>query len=873
MPASFNQAYERTLAKAQDECKTLWSSHSFEWLRQKVPLVEEKPTFSMLTSKERLHPKDKPRADLAIKANEQCRQAYAPLYAMLPANVRDMIKGLEARQDAVIAELYVGKITFGEFNVKWSQLRGEHFSALSGIAQTPPPSPASSSSSVKTATATPGPLPKPPPAQSAQTTPVPTQAIRVALVIGNSNYVTLSKLSNPANDARSVDDTLRQMGFTTKLLLDASEQDIRREVRRFASESDKADIALVFYAGHGAQVSGENFLLPVDMEVARTEADIQLTGLKVDDLVNSIRSNTKIVFLDSCRDNPVLFKNLVKGRSAQSPGLAPVIGSNLNSIKSGGGVFIAYATEAGSIAEDGSGNHSPFTQALLRHLTKLLSIDDMFSLVTKEVRLITQNKQRPFKYASLESIVCLSGSCSGQSSTVPSDPVQQAQRSESQDLQIALQTQNPAALETYLQKYPDSRKRTEVLEAISNLRRSEFNEWTQYELGNQQFPWWMQLSSIRQLKNRVAVRLRYIPDPALPLAPTVKLSDIAYIEDVTVFDCDKPIMVASETTIYSRSDEILFHYKWAEPEYVNFSLSMSIPPVSIGATGRNIACHDDLRTPLLGRNQLAAMKFASLSSTVSGDGEMFYVPIEHKMGPDGTRDVILIIRAHKEYTLKLADGSVVNHIPKYRTEVDRIRLKCFSNESGITKSEYFDGSNKLVFVNNLLHLSAVEPSPSIQWTKFPDNAPFALLQRIVCPEGFVGIGVQLAIDGKLVKVMRVFAKTPAEKSGLKVNDVLTHLNDESVDGLPLDQIVAKIRGEANTNIRLRITREGEDTPIELSLTREVVQTPAVQSPSVQWPSVQGPSGPWPSVQGPSVQWPSAQPSPVQWPSVQGQVQQ
>ena len=303
----------------------------------------------------------------------------------------------------------------------------------------------------------------------------------------------LPRLSNPANDARSVDDVLQQIGFTVKLVLDASEQDIRREVRKFASESDKADIALVFYAGHGAQVNGENFLLPVDIEVARTEADIQLTGLKVDDLVNSIRSNTKIVFLDSCRDNPVLFKNLVKGRSAQSPGLAPTVGSNLGPIKPGGGVFIAYATEAGSIADDGSGKHSPFTQALLSNLQKPISIDDMFTLVTKEVRFITKNTQRPYKYASLENIVCLTGSCqSGDSSIVPSDPVQQAQRSESQDLQIALQTKNPAALETYLQKYPDSAKRTEVLKTISSLRRSEFDEWTLFEMANKQFPWFMQ---------------------------------------------------------------------------------------------------------------------------------------------------------------------------------------------------------------------------------------------------------------------------------------------------------------------------------------------------------------------------------------------
>jgi hypothetical protein len=242
--ASFNQTYEQTLAKAKDECTALWSSdHTFDWLRQKIPLGDDKPTLSMLTSKERLRPKDKPRADLAIKTLDQCRQAYAPLYAMLPADVRDMIRGLERRQDAVIAELYVGKITFGEFNVKMNQLNGEHFRALSGIPQTTPP-PASSSVSGKSAAPTPSPLSVPPPTKSAQTIPVASQPTRIALVIGNSNYVNLPKLSNPANDARSIHDTLQQMGFITKLVLDASEQDLRREVRKLANDSSRVNFLM-----------------------------------------------------------------------------------------------------------------------------------------------------------------------------------------------------------------------------------------------------------------------------------------------------------------------------------------------------------------------------------------------------------------------------------------------------------------------------------------------------------------------------------------------------------------------------------------------------------------------------------------------------
>jgi caspase domain-containing protein/TENA/THI-4/PQQC family protein len=123
----------------------------------------------------------------------------------------------------------------------------------------------------------------------------PKLAARMALVIGNSNYANLPKLLNPANDARAIADTLKSMGYKARLLIDGTEQNIRREIRQFASDSEKADVAFVFYAGHGAQINGNNYLLPIDIDIPRTEVDVQFSGLKVDDLVNSIRSNTKIV--------------------------------------------------------------------------------------------------------------------------------------------------------------------------------------------------------------------------------------------------------------------------------------------------------------------------------------------------------------------------------------------------------------------------------------------------------------------------------------------------------------------------------------------------------------------------------------------------
>ena len=234
---------------------------------------------------------------------------------------------------------------------------------------------------------------------------------RIALVIGNSKYAEFGVLANPANDARDINKVLTEMGYKTRLVLDANESTIRKEFRNFAAQSDSASIAIVFYAGHGAQVNGENFLLPVDMDIPKRDSDIQLSALKVDDVISSIKSKTKVVFLDACRDNPALVKSLSKGRGSYRGGLAPTNSTSLGDQSSG--IFVAYATDAGNVASDGSAGekNSPFTSALLNHIKQPVSIDDMFSMVTKDVRQKTKNAQKPYKYASLDGIVCLPEKC------------------------------------------------------------------------------------------------------------------------------------------------------------------------------------------------------------------------------------------------------------------------------------------------------------------------------------------------------------------------------------------------------------------------------------------------------------------------------
>ena len=113
---------------------------------------------------------------------------------------------------------------------------------------------------------------------------------RIALIIGNATYSQLGTLANPVKDATQVEHELAALGFSTKLIIDANEQSLRREIRAFSARSERASVALVYYAGHGAQINGENYLLPVDLDAPNRESDIQLSALKVDDLLVSLKS-------------------------------------------------------------------------------------------------------------------------------------------------------------------------------------------------------------------------------------------------------------------------------------------------------------------------------------------------------------------------------------------------------------------------------------------------------------------------------------------------------------------------------------------------------------------------------------------------------
>ena len=247
----------------------------------------------MLTDKTRFLPKDKPLAELLIKTIEKCRALQADAFALLPQQTQQTLLGFYREQDSLDARLYVGKITIGEYNVAMNRMVAEGKKAFFGEVR-----PDTDSSTKQASAEVGGTKPSPVQPQAQTATIQQSHQTRLALVIGNSNYTDLPKLKNPANDAHAIVDALRDIGFDVTFIADASETNLRHAVRKFADQSSRVDVALVYFAGHGAEVDGENYLLPVDMEIPRTESDIQLSSLKMDDLVNSIRSTTKILFFD-----------------------------------------------------------------------------------------------------------------------------------------------------------------------------------------------------------------------------------------------------------------------------------------------------------------------------------------------------------------------------------------------------------------------------------------------------------------------------------------------------------------------------------------------------------------------------------------------
>jgi len=219
---------------------------------------------------------------------------------------------------------------------------------------------------------------------------------RVALVVGNSDYLSFPDLANPRNDASDVATALERLGFEVLLATDRTKAELLQTVVDFAEALSDADTSLFFYAGHGIQVDSVNYVVPVDAGL-RGVSEFGDELIAVDRIVQLMNefTETALVFLDACRDNP-LTDDIPIGGSEDG------LGRGLARIRADGGSYFAFATAPGNVAYDGQGRNSPFTSALLRHIdTPNVDVRLMMADVRRDVFEATERRQMPWENNSL----------------------------------------------------------------------------------------------------------------------------------------------------------------------------------------------------------------------------------------------------------------------------------------------------------------------------------------------------------------------------------------------------------------------------------------------------------------------------------------
>ncbi len=300
-------------------------------------------------------------------------------------------------------------------------------------------------------------------------------ARRVALVIGNSAYAAAASLKNPSNDAKAVAGSLTRLGFDVISVIDSNHDQMRRNIRDFVDRLDPEGVSLLFYAGHGLQVNGQNYLVPIDAEL-KSETDLEFATINLDFVLTLMKnaSKTQIVLLDACRDNPMARSLRPTTRSSgASAGLArPKVSAE--------GQFIAFATEPDKVALDGNGLNSPFTTALLRNLERPgVEISELMTDVRREVFEQTGKTQLPFANSGLlGKFFFIEPSGGEQQSVSPVVEKDETALRKAREAEEALwasvsKSGNSAMMQVYLDTYPAGIHATEARTEIDRLRSAK----------------------------------------------------------------------------------------------------------------------------------------------------------------------------------------------------------------------------------------------------------------------------------------------------------------------------------------------------------------------------------------------------------------
>tara|TARA_R110002049_G_scaffold142277_2_gene304136 strand:- start:13215 stop:14447 length:1233 start_codon:yes stop_codon:yes gene_type:complete len=216
---------------------------------------------------------------------------------------------------------------------------------------------------------------------------------RIALVVGNGAYEVIGRLRNPVNDARLIAQSLRDVGFDVTEVVDQTEDQMGDTIDDFVARARDADVAAVYYAGHGLQKDGENYLMPIDAEL-RSESAISREGIALNDLTAALADvPISMIFLDACRNNP--FAEALMSAAA-SDGRSAGIKRGLAVVRTPGDMLVTFATLPNTVALDGAADNSPFAIALAQHMgTADVEVSVLMKRVTADVMNATGSEQRP----------------------------------------------------------------------------------------------------------------------------------------------------------------------------------------------------------------------------------------------------------------------------------------------------------------------------------------------------------------------------------------------------------------------------------------------------------------------------------------------
>jgi hypothetical protein len=285
--------------------------------------------------------------------------------------------------------------------------------------------------------------------------PVAAAERRVALVVGNGAYQHLATLPNPPNDARAMSAALRRLGFEVEEAIDLDRAALDRRLRAFVRGIANSDIAAFFYAGHGLQVDGRNYLVPVDAQLS-SATELPFETLDLDPIVGALERGARIslVFLDACRDNP-LAQRLAQ---AAGRGRSLAVGRGLAPIETGTGTMIAFATQPGNVAVDGEGANSPFTAALVQALEiPGLEVRQVMTRVRQTVIAATNGAQVPWDHSSLTEDVYLLAPRPAEppEPPPPPPPAFDPRQADLAFWESVKDSREPRAIEEYLRRFPD----------------------------------------------------------------------------------------------------------------------------------------------------------------------------------------------------------------------------------------------------------------------------------------------------------------------------------------------------------------------------------------------------------------------------------